>query len=120
MSLKEFQWQSRAVCADIEYEGPDPFARPDENKHVRAEYEWCVECPVAFQCLKASAGDPDGIWGGMRGPERQAFLRKHPTMGNVAMREHQKILIKVRTRAQNYHALRERGTWWDLRSKGLA
>ena len=67
-------WQKKANCVGLD---PDLFfPGRNEPEKVREALAVCRGCVVREECLEANIGEPDGIWGGTSGKQRQALRRQ--------------------------------------------
>lgn len=68
------RFAERARCAETD---PEQFfpERKGRHKKVRAV---CRACPAAAECLRWALDndEPEGIWGGLTGPERRELRQE--------------------------------------------
>ncbi len=69
-------WRDQAACAGSDLELFFP-AGEDEESAAPAK-AICAICPVREDCLNyaISTNQPEGVWGGMTGPERRRLRRR--------------------------------------------
>ena len=68
-------WQDEANCLGVDAN----LFYPERGDHaaVMAAKAICAGCPVTAQCLEESAGEKDGIFGGMSGRQRREYFKVH-------------------------------------------
>lgn len=72
--LKVPRFTERALCAETD---PELFFPDGFGKHRRARAV-CRLCPAALECIRWAMDhdEPEGIWGGLTGPERRQLARQ--------------------------------------------
>lgn len=75
LGIETEPWREHAACLDTH--DVDFFALDDENE-VRRAKAMCAGCVVADDCLvfAIETRQPDGVWGGLTPPEREALRRR--------------------------------------------
>ena len=68
-------WHAQANCLGVDAN----LFYPERGDYaaVMAAKAICAGCPVTEQCLEDSAGEKDGIFGGMSGRERREYRKVH-------------------------------------------
>ncbi|MDQ3781538.1 MAG: WhiB family transcriptional regulator [Actinomycetota bacterium] len=69
-------WRDQAACAGSDLELFFPVGEDAES--VAPAKAICAICPVREDCLNyaISTNQPEGVWGGMTGPERRRLRRR--------------------------------------------
>ena len=73
-TLRDEEWQDRALCAQTD---PEAFFPEKGGSNADAK-RTCRACPVRSKCLEYALerNEPFGIWGGMSADERGPLQRR--------------------------------------------
>lgn len=86
------EWQENAACRSVDPETFFPISEKPDNPQVIRARAVCARCPVVLRCAEwaLSTAMPDGIFGGITGPER----RRIRTAAKVSTRQQQEAGVR--------------------------
>lgn len=73
----EGNWESHAACRDLS----SSVFFPERGQSSRKAKQVCRSCPVRTECLAFALESRQkyGVWGGLTGEERKAYMRRAST-----------------------------------------